>query len=74
MVEVTGPFRDHANAPKKPTGASNLQGVTFVISLSSAFAMGCRLLCSKAAVLTYVLYKVQNVNGFKNGTSESSQI
>jgi len=73
-MEVIGAFRDYANAPENPTGASNMQGVPFVISLSTAFAMGCRFLCSKAAVLMYILYKDQNANGFKNGTSESSRI
>ena len=35
---------------------------------------GCVGKCSKASVLTYVLHKEQNVNGFKTGTSGSSQI
>jgi hypothetical protein len=42
-----------------------MQDIPFVISLSTAFAMGCHLLCDKAAVLLYILYKDQNVNGFK---------
>ena len=51
MVEVIGAFGDYANAPKKnPQEDQNMQGVPFVIYLSIAFVMGCRLLCDKAAV------------------------
>jgi hypothetical protein len=42
-----------------------MQDVPFVISLRTVFAIGCRLLCDKAAVLMYILYIDQNVNGFK---------
>jgi hypothetical protein len=62
-----------ANVPKT-TGASNMQGVHFVISLSTAFALGCSIPCEKAALLMHILYKDQNVKGFKNRTNQSSRI
>jgi hypothetical protein len=42
-----------------------MQGVLFVVSLSAAFALGCRLLWDKVAVLGYILCKDHNVKRFK---------
>jgi hypothetical protein len=74
MMGVLGAFREYANAPKKTQEHQNMQGVPSVVSVSTAFVLGCCLLCDKVAMHLNILYKDQIVNGLKNGTSESSRI